>query len=60
MMGASSNAPLADTQQESRNQLVHRTTAIAASQNMAPNILLKTVRTTGRSNNAQQYAIRCE
>jgi hypothetical protein len=57
--GASSNAPLADTQLQRRHQLVHRDAAIAATENMAQDTQLKTVRKTGRSNNRQQHAIGC-
>jgi len=39
--GASSNAPLADTQQQCRHQLVHRDAAIAATNNTALDTHLK-------------------
>jgi hypothetical protein len=55
--GASSNAPLADTQLQRRHQLVHRDAAIAATENMAHDAHLKKVLKTGRSNNRQQHAI---
>jgi len=58
--GASSNAPLAETQQQRRHQLVHRDSAIAATENMAQRAHLKIVHMTGRSNNRQQHAIGCE
>jgi len=58
MMGASSNAPLAETQQQCRHQLVHCDSAIAATENKAQDAHLKIVRKTGRSNNRQQHAIR--
>jgi len=58
--GASSNAPLAETQPQCRHQLVHRNTAIAATENMAQDPDLKKVLETGRSNNRQQYAFGCE
>jgi hypothetical protein len=56
-MGASSNAPLAETQLQPRHQLVHRDAAIAATENMAQDAHLKNVRKTGRINNRQQHAI---
>jgi hypothetical protein len=58
--GASSNAPLAETQLQRRHQLVHRDAAIAATENMAQDAHFKKVRKTGRSNNGQQHAIGCE
>jgi len=58
--GASSNAPLADTQLQRRHQLVHRNDAIAATENMAQDTHIKKVRKTGRSNNRQQHATGCE
>jgi len=58
--GASSNAPLAETQLQCRHQLVHRDAAIAATENTAQDAHLKNVRKTGRSNNRQQHAIGCE
>jgi len=60
MKVASSNAPLAEAQQQRRHQLVHRDTAIAATENMAQDADLKMVCKTGRSNNRQQHAIECE
>jgi len=51
--GASSNAPLAETQLQRRHQLVHGDAAIAATENMAQDAHLKKVRKTGRSNNRQ-------
>jgi len=39
--GASSNAPLAETQQQCRHQLVHRDAAIAATENMTQDAHLK-------------------
>jgi hypothetical protein len=59
-MGASSNAPLAETQLQGRHKLVHRDAAIAAAENMAQDAHLKPVHKTGRSNNSQENAIRCE
>jgi len=58
--GASSNAPLVETQLQRRHQLVHRDAAIAATKNMAQDAHLKKVRNTGHSNNWQQHAIGCE
>jgi len=58
--GASSNAPLAETQLQRRHQLVHRDAAIAATENMALDAHLKKVRKTRRSNNRQHHAIGCE
>jgi len=55
--GASSNAPLVETQLHRRHQLVHRDAAIAATENMAQDAHLKKVRKTGCSNNRQQHAI---
>jgi hypothetical protein len=57
--GASSNAPLAETQLQRRHQLVHRDAAIAATRNMAQHVHVKTVRKTGRTNNRQEHAIGC-
>jgi len=59
-MCASSNAPLAETQQQCRHQLVHRDAAIAATEHMAQDADLKMVRKTRRSNNRKQHAIGCE
>jgi len=56
-MATSSNVPLVETQQQRRNQLVHRDAAIAATDNMAQETNSKTLRTTGRHNNRQQHAI---
>jgi len=58
--GASSNAPLGETQLQRRHQLVHRNAAIAATKNMAQDAHLKKVCKTGRSINRQQHAIGCE
>ena len=58
--GASSNAPLAVTQQQRRHQLVHRDAAIAATEHTAQDAHLKIVHTTGHSNYRQQQAIGCE
>jgi len=58
--GASSNAPLAETQLQRRHQLVHRDAANAATKSIAQDAHLKNVCKTGRSNNRQQHAIGCE
>jgi hypothetical protein len=58
--GASSNAPLAETQLQRSHQFVHCDAAIAATENMAQDAPLKKVRKTCRSNNRQQHAIGCE
>ena len=55
--GPSYNAPLAETQLQRRYQLVHRDAAIAGTENIAQDSLLKNVRETGCSNNRQQHAI---
>jgi hypothetical protein len=60
MAVASSNAPLAEAQLQSRHQLVHRDAAIAATKHMAQDARSKKVRKTKRSSNRQQHAIRCE
>jgi len=59
-MGPSSNAPLAELQQQYWHQIVHRDAAIAAIENMSQDTHLKQVRKTGLSNNRQQHAIGCE
>jgi len=58
--GASSNSPQVETQLQRRHQLVHRDAAIAATENMTQDAHLKKVRKTGRCNDRQQHAIRCE
>jgi len=58
--GASSNAPLVETQLQRRYQLVHHNAAIAATEKMAQDAHPKQVRKTGRSNNRQQHAMGCE
>jgi len=59
-MGASSNAPQAETQQQCRYQLLHCDDAIAATKNMATDGQLKNILKTGCSNNKQQHAIGSE
>jgi hypothetical protein len=58
--GASLNAPLAETQQRQRHQLVLHDAAIAATENMSQNSHLHTVLNTVRSNNKKQHVIWCE
>jgi len=58
--GASSNAPLVETQLQCRHQLVHRDAAIAATENMAHDAHSQKVPKNGCSNNRQQHAIGCE
>jgi len=53
--GASSNEPLAETQQQCRHQLVHRDTAIAATKIMAQNVHLIYLRKTGLRNRRKQH-----
>jgi len=60
MMGTSSNAPLGETQQHRRHQLVHRDAAIAATNNMTQDAHWKNLCKTRRSNNRQQHAIGSE
>ena len=60
MTDASTNAPLAETQQQCRHDIVHRGAAIAATDNLVLVAHLKKVRKMGRSNNRQWHAIRCE
>jgi hypothetical protein len=57
---ASRNEPLGDTQQQRRHCLVHRDTAIVATENMTQDVHFKKVRKTRSSNNMQQHAIGCE
>jgi hypothetical protein len=57
--GASSIAPLAETQLQPRHQLVHRHAAIGATENMAQDAHFKKVRKTSCCNNRQQHAIGC-
>jgi hypothetical protein len=59
MVGASSNAPLAETELQSRHQLVHCNAAIAATENMAQDADLNKVHKTRRTNNRQQHDIGC-
>jgi len=58
--GASSNALLAETQQQRRHQLVHHDSAIAVTENMAQDAHFKKVPKTGPRNIRQQHAIECE
>jgi len=58
--GASSNASLAETQQQCRHQLVHHDAAIAATENITQDAHFKRVCKTGHSNNRMRHAIGCE
>jgi len=58
--GASRNAPLGETQQQCRHQLVHRDAAIVATKNMTQDAHLKKVRKTANNKNKKQHAIGCE
>jgi hypothetical protein len=49
-MGASSNVPLAETQQQCRHQCVHRNAAITATENLTQNVHSKTGLKTGCNN----------
>jgi len=60
MTGASSNAPLGQTQQQWRHQVVHRDAAIVATEHMTQVEHLENVRKTGRSKNKKQHAVGCE
>jgi len=60
MTGASSNAPLGQTQLQRRHQLVHRDTSIVATENMTQDVHFKKIRITGSSKNKKQHAIGCE
>jgi len=59
-VGASSNAPLAQTQLQRRYQLVRHDGAIVATENMAQDAHLTKVRKSGLGNHKQQHAIGCE
>jgi len=59
-MGASTNAPWAETPQQRRLHFVHCNATIAATANMAQDAHLNIVRKTGHSNNGMQHAIGCE
>jgi hypothetical protein len=58
--GASHNAPLGETQQQRRHQLVHRDAAIVATETITQDAHLKQVCKTGISMNMKQHAIGCE
>ena len=58
--GDSRNAPLGETQQQRRHQLVHRDAAIVATENMTQDAHLKMGRKTESSKNKKQHAIGCE
>jgi len=58
--GTSSNLPLAETQQQRSDQLVHRKAAIAATDNLAQEAHLKIERKTRLSYIRKPHAIGCE
>jgi hypothetical protein len=58
--GASCNAPLGETQQKCRHQLVRRDAAIVATEKMMQDAHLQKVHKTGGSKNEMQDAIGCE
>jgi len=58
--GTSSNAPLAETQQQHRHVSVHRNGAIAATKNMTQVVYLIIVPETGLSNPKKQQAMICK
>ena len=49
--GASRNAPLGETQQQPKQQLVYRDTTIVATKNMTQDAHLQKIRKTGSSKN---------
>jgi hypothetical protein len=57
--GASRNAPLGETQQQHRHQVVHCDAANVATEIMTQDAHLKKVRKTGSSKNKKQHAIGC-
>jgi hypothetical protein len=57
MTGASRNAPLGETQQQRKHQLVHCEAAIVATEIMTQDAHLKKVHKPGSSKNEKQYAI---
>jgi hypothetical protein len=58
--GASSNALLAETQQQHRHQSVHRDAAIVCTENMTQDAALNKVRKIKSKQNRKQHAIGCE
>jgi hypothetical protein len=60
LVGASSNTLLISTQQVSRQQLVHRKDANAATYNMTHDQHLKFVSMTGPCTNTTQHGVGCE
>jgi len=60
LAGDSLNTSLIGTQQECRQQLVHRDAANAATRNMTPDAHLQIVHNTGRSKNRQLHAVGCK
>jgi len=59
-MGASSNTPPAETQQQRRHHLVHCDGANAGTENMSLNAQSKIVNGTGSSKNQNMHGIGCE
>jgi len=57
LMGASSNAALAGTQQQGRHMLLHHEAANAATRNMTQDAHLKMIWKTGSIKNTKQYAL---
>jgi len=58
--GASHNAPPGETQQQRRQQLLHRDAVIVATKNMTLDAHSKIVCITGSNKNKYQHAIGCE
>jgi len=58
--GTSLNAPLGETKQQRRHQVVHRNAAFVATNNVTQDARLKQVDGTGRSKNQKQNATGCE
>jgi len=58
--GASNNAPLSETQQQCRHQLVHHNAAIVPTENMTQDAHLNRVCRAGSRKSEQQHAIGSE
>jgi len=58
--GAPVYAPLPETQQQWRHQLLHHNAAISATENMAQDAHFNIAHHTRRSNNQKQHAMGCE
>jgi len=58
--GSSQNAPLGETQQPRRHQLVHCDAVIVATANMTQDAHVNIVCKTGSSKHQMQHAIGCE